>query len=347
MHASKPAVTALIAVLLAGAAFLGSQYSDAVLTFFDPRGLDALDDSTVRLYASIFGDQTMYEHFVSAIDAKNTLNGHTMMHQIGDALYDRHGIGGLQFCGSDFHSGCMHQVIGREMAVEGANSFDELSKKCDTVLPEDTDACAHGIGHGLTFVNEYVADEIPTDLDRCVVIHKKDATISPGQSCYTGVFMEYNMHFMQSKDGIPRHFNASDPIAPCNSLLDPFFRNMCMYWIPPWIDAISPVKGLPTDRYAAMGQICDSVTDRDMHMWCVLGIGRDIGIALPPPKTAFMRCDTATSNDTDLHACAGRAAVQYRFYKLPADSDTLCSLLGVGPNDPCRSGKGRIPNPKQ
>jgi len=301
----------------------------------------------MNVYATIHGDRAMYDFYAASVAHNAAFDGHRVMHQVGDVLYDRLGMDALAICGNEYHAGCVHQVLGRDIAASGPTDFDRLTAACDEGYEKTIGACTHGIGHGLTYASKYDPSHLVRDLDQCAVIHKNDAEISPGQSCYTGIFMEYNMHFMESLEGRPRTFASETPLAPCDTLTDPFYKKLCVYWLPPWLISIAPVPGYPSDPYEAAGTLCDSITDRELHTWCVRGIGRNIGLLLGKPEDTRLHCDQATSNAVDQSACLVRAAMQYRFYEQTDAAHQVCLYTGSANAPACDNASGLVVNLKQ
>ena len=286
----------------------------------------------------------MYAYYANAVQFTSTINEHRTMHQVGDVLYKRLGLAALPICGSDFHSGCIHQILGLEVEEKGADSAAALSQTCDAAHPEDRGACAHAIGHGLTYVTEYDPKKLLENLSRCDQVHAADATLEIGQSCYTGVFMEYYMHFMQSADGIPRAYDPHDPQAPCDQISDPLHKQICIYWLPPWLRTVLKPGNYSSSTNATIGKFCDSIPQADLHMWCIRGIGRDIGLTMARPQSEYARCISSTSNPDDLYLCARSAKLAYQYYKDDISAKRLCALTGPSREAACNLDSERTTN---
>lgn len=337
--------------ILAGflfAAASGWYWADLVLSYSDPATVTHIDERAMRAYAYIHGDQNMYAYYTNAAAQSNVTYAHEIMHQIGDVLYERRGISALAVCGNEFHSGCTHQVLGRELTGKGAGAFDSISSACDSMYQKDRGSCGHGLGHGLTYASGYKSASLESDLSKCDVMHKNDEMIDPGQSCYAGVFMEFNMHFMELRVGAPRIYDQNNPVFPCDMLTDNFHRQMCYYWLPPWLEnTFYSQANSENDMYVSLGKFCDQVREPNFHQWCVLGIGRVIGLKLSKPAVAYTRCVTATSNQADLQACIRLVGEAYKLYKQDNNAKAICALDKQQHTDTCVTFSRLIENPKK
>ncbi len=162
-------------------------------------------------------------------------DAHPYTHHLGRASFAYYQDVAEAFarCRETFWSGCYHGVL------EGyVRSLREIKPETiAAVCTRDIDAwqstflqyqCLHGLGHGLTLYFDY---QLPKALGGC------DALASPWEreSCYSGVFMENVVAFLQPhhthKDGHQSHadrprslLRPEDPLYPCTALDEPYQR---------------------------------------------------------------------------------------------------------------------------
>lgn len=130
---------------------------------------------------------------IGAVDDEIRRDGHVYAHVIGLAAYTTPDVVGRSFaeCTPAFQSGCYHGVI-QSYFVDLARSGQPLTEQnvnelCAAYRTPATSwllfQCAHGMGHGLTMVEQY---HLPSALAAC------DMVDSPWErdACHGGVFME-------------------------------------------------------------------------------------------------------------------------------------------------------------
>lgn len=132
---------------------------------------------------------------IGELDEEIRRDGHVYAHVIGLAAYTTPEDVGRSFaeCTASFQSGCYHGVIQSyfvDLAGSGpaAVSVEQVNALCADYRGEQGTMwllfqCAHGMGHGLTMVEEY---HLPSALAACDLVN------SPWErdACHGGVFME-------------------------------------------------------------------------------------------------------------------------------------------------------------
>src|SRR5690606_4089994 len=125
-----------------------------------------------------------------AIDPDVRRDGHMYVHGIGIAAYDPERDPAETFteCSELFHAGCYHGVIQAHFAATGAADSAEVNGLCSRVRARNPDGwtyfqCVHGLGHGLTILNDHDLLKGLAGCDLLTGAWERD-------SCYGGAFME-------------------------------------------------------------------------------------------------------------------------------------------------------------
>lgn len=145
--------------------------------------------------------------------------GHEYAHAIGLSAYETPETVGTQFnaCTPIFQSGCYHGVIQAYFAdPAGATADGEITRESAQALcadqRESTDGnwllfqCVHGMGHGLTTLNDYNLTKALEGCDLLAAVWEQDA-------CYGGVFMENIVQATAPHHALGRPDVATDEMA--------------------------------------------------------------------------------------------------------------------------------------
>ncbi len=157
-----------------------SCYESALLTILEDGGVR---DAMQTLEALADDDPSLQRH------------GHEYSHAIGLSAYETPATVGETFaaCTPIFQSGCYHGVIQAYFADPVGAAADGVTRQSAAALCSDQREnpssswllfqCVHGMGHGLTSLNDYNLVEALEGCDLLDAVWEQDA-------CYGGVFME-------------------------------------------------------------------------------------------------------------------------------------------------------------
>jgi hypothetical protein len=139
-----------------------------------------------------------------------------------------------------------------------------ISKLCPATQEDqnllDRWNCTHGIGHGLTDLYDY---NTTTAVVRC-----NDLTVDWEQiSCAKGVFMENNVHFIQTGQS---DFNNSDIYYPCDKTVKKFGPECYIYHAEYLV-----IKN--KQNVSASFEQCDGISS-ELAKFCYHGVGRALSV---------------------------------------------------------------------
>jgi hypothetical protein len=271
-------------------------------------------------------------------DQSLVLLGHPLAHALGYAVRSTSSTATrlLSECDDRYQSGCYHGILQRyfdaRMGMPIAQSV--LVAPCDGLRGTREQFrlydCLHGTGHGLMMYHSYDVNASLKDCDRLTADWDQ-------RSCYSGVFMEYNMgarmqSFGDGAFGMHRHsmpaasvvlFKPNDLHYPCDAT-PARYRQEC-YELQ--ADLILPAV---KEDYQKAGQVCDSAGAPDLVGACYLGLGRNAsGAAAFQYAGIRKRCDR--SSPTGLAFCY-KGAVRHLAYapsELPRGV-AFCKSLPAG-----------------
>ncbi len=284
-----------------------------------------LSTEAVRLYASLFGSAAMFDYFGRGIKDLTVGPQHRAAHIIGQVLYEREGTGSIPICSDTFTYGCLHQVVGLATSEFGTASSTALINACHEATGIRYGTCAHSVGHGLVDSIGYEPERIEEALTICDSVNKPP--VDQVQSCYAGVFMEYNMRLMLYQYPEPREIGNESPSALCDKLADPVHKRSCVFWMIPWIHAVTYDYSYRPNVFTEMGALCRSF-EEPLRRECFMSIGRTLSISgTTDVEYAFEQCENAAENAADIEACALWTARSYYLAHRGGRARTLCTLL--------------------
>lgn len=304
-------------------------YADDVRTLVRPENIrdGALSTKAVRYYAAAFGSMAMLDYFGRGIDDLTIGPEHRAAHIIGQVLYEREGLDAIGICGDAFTYGCLHQVMGLAATEFGVASSTALITACHDTTGVRYGTCAHSVGHGLVFSIEYERGRIEQALKICDDIQMPP--VDQVQSCYAGVFMEYNMRLMLYQYPEPRELGDEPPRALCDELTDPIHRRMCVFWMIPWLHAVQYDYSYRPQTFAEMGALCQLLEEQPLRRECFMSIGRTLTISgVTDVAFAFRQCENSAKGDAeDRESCAWWAARSYFLAERAQKARELCGML--------------------
>jgi hypothetical protein len=253
-------------------------------------------------------------------DQSLVLLGHPLAHALGYGVRSTPATATrlLSECDDRYQSGCYHGILQRyfdaRMGMPIAQSV--LVAPCDGLRGTREQFrlfdCLHGTGHGLMMYHRYDVNASLKDCDRLTADWDQ-------RSCYSGVFMEYNMgarmqSFGDGTFGMHRHsmpapslvlFKPNDLHYPCDST-PARYRQEC-YELQ--ADLILPAV---KQDYQRAGQVCDAAGAPELVRACYVGLGRNAsGAAAFQYAGIRKRCDR--SSPTGLAFCY-KGAVRHLAY---------------------------------
>ena len=214
-----------------------------------------------------------YEQYLTYARELSYSEAHELSHIVGEALYRKLGVQGIEVCTPDFGFGCYHGFSGTVLTEEGTAKTESLVGACRKTELGFFLGCMHGIGHGIL---AYLGSaELNTALSLCAPLQSGEAI----GGCLGGIFMEYNFNTMQSLDGIQlRPFDPSHPRFLCETTISSAFRTACYYEIPSWWRASLETLGYSSEeQYRTIGAYCSAIEDVALRDICARGIGNVIG----------------------------------------------------------------------
>lgn len=284
----------------------------------------------LRLYASFFGSARMLERYKNAGEQLTEGPEHRAGHVVGQVLYEREGLAALDFCSQAFTFGCLHQVVSQMLSESGAAANEQLVAVCNTKTGALLGTCAHAVGHGLSYVSEYDPALLEKNLQTCDEIAL--SPVDPVHSCYAGLLMEYNMRYVMYRFPNPRTPDE-DPFAMCRSLSKPIYREICTFWIIPWLHAAKYEFAYSPHIITEFGNLCRSLDTGSERTYCFYGLGRTLTISIDMrPIAANEYCTLVGERDDDVHACMLWAARSYHLAEDDADAVELCKLMRSNEN---------------
>jgi hypothetical protein len=221
--------------------------------------------------------------FVIHNDQSLILLGHPLAHALGYAIRSTPTTATklLTECDDRYQSGCYHGLLQRYFDARMGLPIEQsvLVAPCDglrgTAEQFRLFDCLHGTGHGLMMYRSYDVNASLKDCDRLTSDWDQ-------RSCYSGVFMEYNMgarmqSFGDGKFGMHRHsmpsksvllFHPNDLHYPCD--VTPARYQLECYELQ--TDLILPAVH---EDYEMAAEVCDGAREPRLMRACYLGLGRN------------------------------------------------------------------------
>ncbi len=276
----------------------------------------------------VVGGAEAYQEFSRFARGNATGVQHQLAHAFGEGLYTVEGERGVSVCDSQFAYGCFHVMLGKAIAANGladSNKFDIL---CRNSLLKSPEACEHGIGHGAVAYLGYDEDALVRSLGACDTLNSPTSTLA----CYSGAFMEYNMHTMLADTSGPRRLVDNRLYAPCD-MLSTKYQKSCAFGQPQWwmhgvYQAEVPDEGL----YRKLGGLCDRIDSADATRFCYEGLGNITPqVAGYSPAVSAMLCRASAVSKLHQLYCISSAANVIGIDRTRADGRQTCAdLANVG-----------------
>ena len=280
------------------------------------------------------GGPAAYAEFAQAVQNDTANRQHTRVHVFGGALYKASGTGALGVCDARFSYGCFHEFLAKAIQGRGLSEVATLNQGCQQAHTSKPLSCQHGIGHGVVAYIGYDR----SGLDKALRICKDLPFNDPVGGCYSGAFMEYNMHTMLGASAASRPVVDNNIFAPCDTLGESYQR-ACAFWQPQWWLRVLYQNGTSSDVYAKLGAHCDAMeSDQALRRSCYEGIGTITpGSVDGAPEKAAVLCDaTSTSKVYQLY-CRAYAANAFAAVVDVAIAQKACDGLTGASAEYCRA----------
>lgn len=271
----------------------------------DSQGSLEEEDTYWQSRIKTVGGQAAYTEFARAIQNDTTNKQHTMAHVFGSALYKTSGTRALGVCDARFSYGCFHQFLAKAIQEHGLREVAVLNQGCQQAGVANPLSCQHGIGHGVVAYIGYDR----SSLDKALGICKDLPFIDPVGGCYSGAFMEYNLHTMLGESADLRPVVEGNIFAPCDTLGESY-QQACAFWQPQWwFQAIYQSDTSP-EVYTKLGAHCDAMeSDQSIRRSCYEGIGTIApGSVENVPEKAAALCDATSTSPLYRLYCRSYAA---------------------------------------
>lgn len=194
----------------------------------------------------------------------NNYHKHTVGHIFGDLLYQKEGIKGIDVCDSELYWGCYHSVASQAIAMEGEEGIARLTEICNKKFGGKDSACHHGIGHG---IYEYFSGDYTRSLRACTKVSTN------GESCYTGVFMEYHFPVKEKDNAFVQEvlpLNSNKVYDPCDKVPEEF-KSSCYFELPRWWERVFERD------FQKIGLLCSAAPEKYVKN-CMEGAGEIISL---------------------------------------------------------------------
>ena len=276
--------------------------------------------------------------------------GHPLAHALGYAVRSTQATVSplIAQCDERYQAGCAHGILQRYFDGHSGSAITDavLRAPCADFrgAPElfRLFDCLHGTGHGLMMYHRYEPQPALEGCDRLTAAWEK-------QSCYGGVFMEYNAMARVRSLGDPTHglhkhaepragvtlFRADDLHFPC-SATSAKYRFAC-YDLQ--ADLILPAV---KHDYARAARVCDDAGELALVRSCYAGLGRNAagGAAATDFPGIRMRCDKSSASGIGYCYQGAARQLAYGPAELPRGVSFCGSLPGGESRERCWNGLG-------
>lgn len=276
-----------------------------VVVILIPRGKTAAFDAAYwKAQIDHYGADSAYEHFAAYAAQRPQGEHHVDAHQFGSLLYDAIGLKGAEICDSRFGYGCLHQVIGMAVSEYGTDAIPRLEEQCKEDVnaaknPFAAGICHHALGHGFMYHFGYDEDGLQSAVAACAPYSD-----SPHRWCEFGVFMEFNVHFMQNGPLDVREQDERGEWYPCTEFTG-VTRDICYYTQPRWWRYRAAKEGETDESVLAQGagKLCSELSG-EHRTQCFKGIGSALAWnAAGEVERKGRWCDAVSEEIPDRVAC--------------------------------------------
>ena len=271
-------------------------------------------------------------------------NAHHYAHHLGRTsfAYYKDVTEAFAHCRETFGSGCYHGVLEGYLRSLPEVRADSIAAVCTKEIDAWQSTflqyqCLHGLGHGLTLYFDY---HLPTALEGC------DALASPWEreSCYSGVFMENVVAFLQPhhthQEGDhhadrPRSLlRPEDPLYPCNAV-DEAYQRACYRF------QSSAILTFSQHDFAKAFQVCSGAPTALISV-CYESLGRDVsGFTLRDVEKTMSLCQQGGPEQAT--ACLVGAVKDFiNNYADPQRGLAFCRRLDDASKEACYAATGEM-----
>jgi len=310
---------------------------------FKPDGTKLSQCSTEACYQQAFGNIAYYQGpkvalrlFAEKYGDYSDPNCHPVAHRIGSATLARnHGNVAETFAegSSACFSGYYHGILERALLSVKAFNAESLAKVGRRLCSDPevrssrwlTNACTHGLGHGLMITTGY---NLPLALKSC----DRLGANRDERSCRGGVFMEN----VSTTFGVLSHYlRDDDPIYPCDAVRtgDKF---ECYELVS------SHVVRAYNGDWKKTAETCAGVASA-WRPTCFWSFGRDVtGQAHYDPAGIESFCELARPYQMDAMCLMGAAMTTVSNFKSGKQATALCNTTSAGLRGSCYYAAGSV-----
>ncbi len=250
---------------------------------------------------------------------------HGLGHIVGNALYKRYGIAGVQYCTPELLYACYHGIIEPYFARSGENGIQSIEGLCAQYFNNDTadgrikfENCIHGAGHGL--YSYYAFDQNRAERG-C-----ESVSASMRHYCYEGIFM-----VQASFSPLAQAAQQADPWSVCAAAL-PEAKESCARFIPyMYISLANTAEGREffTETFLAGVMRTCAAGGALLGRYCMQSVAHSLAARFAQePREIAKRCGLAS----DVRAgedCIKNAATEISFKGWAGTEKTSATLCGM------------------
>ncbi|HET7098655.1 MAG TPA: hypothetical protein VFI61_00235 [Patescibacteria group bacterium] len=265
------------------------------------------------------GPEKTYQNLKKIYD-QSSASTHITFHLLGEVMYTKFGIEGVNYCDNYAGFGCYHGFFIKAVSDKGLGVATQLDEKCVEIFGLNGLGCPHGIGHGL--VEYFGLGKIKEALSICAKLSWK----GPLFGCSGGVFMENNFPTVFDKNGssnVVIRGVGNNLFEPCAGL-DSKFRQSCYFEQTSWWNQV-----LGSD-YDKVGKLCSSLKIVKERESCLLGMGNSIAeSSLYNTNTVINGCSKLQNKNSEAICRAGGAWAFFSNPEKREQSQDVCAGLGL------------------
>lgn len=186
-------------------------------------------------------------------------NQHAVGHIFGEILFEKEGFNGIGVCDESFFWGCHHGFVSKALVQGGETTINKLFEGCKSLDEDGYQQCIHGIGHGL--IGLYGPNGLSKSLNIC-------DDLDGNESCFTGVFMEYNFPTVAVNGIFTSTVRSLDKNVyyPCQEFNEKHALS-CYYELPRFWERV-----LNSD-FSKIGNYCNGILNTENKKACFRGVG--------------------------------------------------------------------------
>ncbi len=205
---------------------------------------------------------------------------HLMGHVVGDVLFKKQGIKGIEVCTHYFRNACSHSIVVGLFLERGTGALKDIAQACKKA-PGGRGAygmCFHGLGHGILAFTEY---DFRKAIELCKELEKLNYDGSEYPQCAGGAVMEMvaGVHDRvawekQRENYIP----DNDPLAPCSlDFMEEQTLSFCYAYLTPRLFRAAGMQLNNPDpsTFKKAFSFCEDIEGKDLRDRCYSSFGKE------------------------------------------------------------------------